>query len=378
MKILFVNINNPFGVGGGEFATHAYLQALSELSKGDVDVFIREDIKIEDSIKANYIVVPERHLLSRLKSLFAGHLHRNVKAVRQRLAEGVRYDYCVFNNSKTSTGLIKQAKLLGIKVVTIHHNVEYEFVRDNISNWLRRSLMTLLVRKAERTAWHLSDYNLFLTRQDLHAFEKLYGSTNSVNGVIGTFEYNPLPPIPHPSPVIHHPSPLTFAITGTLCLEQGIDGVRYFFNELYQYLPEGSKVIISGRNPTEEVKALCNSNRNVQLIANPQDMNEVINMADVYLCPTRLGGGLKLRVMDGLRLGLPVIAHFRSARGYDALVGSDCLSVFSNQEEFASELQKMVLKIQAGTIQRSLIRQRYEEVFSYQAGLTRLKDILSL
>ena len=378
MKILFVNINNPFGVGGGEFATHAYLQALSELSKGDVDVFIREDIKIEDSIKANYIVVPERHLLSRLKSLFAGHLHRNVKAVRQRLAEGVRYDYCVFNNSKTSTGLIRQVRALGIKIVTLHHNVEPEFVNDNTPNRFHRMILMSLVRKAERTAWHLSDYNLFLTRQDLQAFEKLYGSTNSVNGVIGTFEYNPLPPIPHPSPVIHHPSPLTFAITGSLCLAQGIDSIKYFFNELYQYLPEGSKVIISGRQPTEEIEALCSRYDQVQLIANPDDMNAVINMADVYLCPTRLGGGLKLRVMDGLRLGLPVIAHSCSARGYDDLVNTDCMSVFNNKEEFASALQTVVSKIQAGTIGRHLIRQKYEQVFSYQAGLNRLKTILSL
>jgi len=82
--------------------------------------------------------------------------------------------------------------------------------------------------------------------------------------------------------------------------------------------------------------------------------------------------------MDGLRLGLPVIVHSCSARGYDELAGSDCLSVFDSKEEFASELQKLVEKIQNGTIRRDYIRQRYEEVFSYQAGLRRLKAILSV
>jgi glycosyltransferase involved in cell wall biosynthesis len=303
-------------------------------------------------------------------------LHRNVNAVRKRLAEGVRYDYCVFNNSKTSTGLIRQVRDLGIKTITIHHNVEPEFVRDNTPNWLHRTLLMHLVKKAERTAWQLSDYNLFLTRQDLQTFKSLYGENHSINGIIGTFEYNPMPEIKLKE---RDPQHLTISITGTLCLQQGIDGIRYFFDELYQYLPEGAKVIISGRQPTEEVKALCSCHgSNVQLIPNPDDMSEVINKADIYLCPTRLGGGLKLRVMDGLRLGLPVIVHSCSARGYDELAGSDCLSVFDSKEEFASELQKLVEKIQNGTIRRDYIRQRYEEVFSYQAGLRRLKAILSV
>lgn len=375
MRILFNNINNPFGVGGGDYATHAYLLAFSELSNGNIDVYLRDGIKTDDSIKANFYIVPERNVFSRIRSLFTGHLHRNVNAIRKRFKEGVTYDFCVFNNSKTSTGLIKQAKSLGIKIITIHHNVEQEFVRDNTPNWLHRILMMSLVKKAERTAWQQSDYNLFLTHQDLHAFQYLYGENHSCNDVIGTFEFNTMPKLQSKSCDPHH---LTFAITGTLCLEQGIDGIRYFFDELYQFLPEGSKVIISGRNPTEEVKVLCHSHKGVQLIPNPEDMSEIINMADVYICPTRLGGGLKLRVMDGLRLGLPVIAHSRSARGYDDLVGTDCLSVFNNQEEFASELQKVVSKIQAGTLERHLIRQKYEQVFSYQAGLNRLKTILSI
>lgn len=378
MRILFVNKDNPFGIGGGDYATRAFLLAFSGLCNGNVDVFLRDGIKPDNTIKANFIIVPERNILARIKSLFTGHLHRNVNAVKNRLAEGIDYEYCVFNNSRTSTGLVKQMRSLGIKVITIHHNVEPEFVHDNTPNPIHRALLMHLVKKAERTAWLLSDFNLFLTHQDLQAFQKLYGETKAINGVIGAFEYTPLPPIRESSTIKHHPLNLTFAITGSLCLTQGIDGIKYFFDELYQYLPDGAKVIISGRRPTEEITTLCSHYDNVQLIPNPDDMNDVINMADVYICPTRLGGGLKLRVMDGLRLGLPVIAHSCSARGYDVLTGSDCLFVFNNKEEFATGLQQIVSKLRNGTIQRDLIRQKYETIFSYQAGITRLRSILSL
>ena len=374
MKILFVNKDNPFGIGGGDYATHAYLAAFSELCHGNIDVYLRDGIKIDDSIKANFIVIPKRSLFSRLWSLFAGHLHRNVKAVRKHLAEGNSYDYCVFNNSRTSTGLIKRMKSLGIKVVTIHHNVEPEFVRDNIKNPIHRWLLTVLTRKAEKTAWLHSDYNLFLTEHDLLTFRQCYGESSSKSAVIGTFESSPIPDVKEKKA---NPQQLTFAITGSLYLEQGIDGIKYFFDELYPCLPSSCQIIISGRQPTEEIKALCGKYPNVTLKPNPQNMMEVIDKADIYLCPTRLGGGLKLRVMDGLRLGIPVIAHTISARGYESLMDSDCLSVFSNHEEFAAVLHNIISKIQDGSISRHLIRQQYSDVFSYAAGVRKLKAILT-
>ena len=373
MKILFISINDPFGVGGGDFATHAYLLAFSKLCKGDIDVFVREGIKPDGSIDANFIYVPERNWVTRIKSLFNGQLHRNVKAVQKRLSEGIKYDYCVFNNSRVAAGLIEQVKSLGIKTITIHHNVEREIVLGNTPNPLRRALFSRLVVKSERTSYLLSDYNLFLTYQDLQSFHHLYGKSKSVESIIGAFEYKPIPELRMKETDINH---LTFAITGSLNLMQGIDGIRYFFDELYQYLPKEAKVIISGRNPTQEVISLCQRCNNVQLVPNPEDMTEIINMADVYICPTRLGGGLKLRVMDGLRLGIPVITHTCSARGYDAFLDDGYVSVFNNQEEFSVGLSKIMQKIQDGSINRNDIRQKYEKVFSFDAGLERLKTIL--
>ena len=373
MKTLFVSINDPFGVGGGDFATHAYLLAFSKLCNGDVDVFVREGVNPDGNIDANYFFVSERNWLARTISLFRGELHRNVNAIIKRLSDISDYDYCVFNSSRVSAGLIEKVRSLGIKTITIHHNVEKEIVLGNTPNPIRRAIFANIVDKVEKRAYLKSDYNLFLTQQDCNTFHRLYGRSNSVEGVIGTFEYKPIPPLCKKE---YDTNFLTFAITGSLNQYQGIDGIKFFFDELYQHLPKESKVIISGRNPTQEVVSLCDKHENVQLIPNPDDMNTIINMADVYICPTRLGGGLKLRVMDGLRLGIPVITHSCSARGYNRLIDSGCVSVFDNSEQFANELLALIKKMKAGNIQRSIIRQHYESVFSFGAGFRRIKAIL--
>ena len=375
MRVLFICKDNPFGIGGADFATHAYLKAFSDICGGNIDVFMAEDITAGTDIRvANYHFVPPRSLISRFFSVVSGHLHRNVRPVLAHLNKDHSYDYCVFNNSKTSSGLLDAVKQYGIKVVTIHHNCEVEYVRDNTPNPLIRMVLLYHVRNSERKAYYKSDYNLFLTEQDLATFAQQYGNNPKRSFLLGAFEYKKLKGIQENT---RTRKSLTFAITGSLCTVQGVDGIKFFFESLFDRLPHDSGVIISGRAPSKEVIQLCKANKRVKLIANPVDMSEVISQADVYICPTRLGGGLKLRVMDGLRLGLPVITHSCSARGYDVFKGTGLLFVYDTPDEFGTSVNQVVELFYRGELSRSVVFDAYSREFSYEAGLNRLQDILA-
>lgn len=375
MRVLFISKDNPYGVGGGNFATHAYMRAFSDISCGNMDVFFADYINEDGSIAiSNVFKVPERSLFDKLCSVFTGVMHRNVKAVLRHLHDDNKYDLCVFNNSKTSAGLINVVKSYGIKTVTIHHNCEVEYFVDNTPNFLFRSLFCHHVKKCEKKSYKLSDYNLFLTLQDMKSFKQMYGDNQKHSFLLGTFEFKDLPQI---IDYKNNNDRFTFAITGSLCTEQGVDGINYFFEKLYDLLPVEADVIISGRSPSAEIIEKCNSRQNVTLVPNPSDMNEVIRKADVYICPTRKGGGLKLRVMDALRLGIPVISHTCSARGYDMFVEENYLIPFSCGEEFLDGINYLMKCKKEGSINRNTIRKKYEEVFSYNSGLARLKKIIT-
>ena len=155
-----------------------------------------------------------------------------------------------------------------------------------------------------------------------------------------------------------------------------MDGIKYFFKELYDYLPSSCEVTISGRSPEPEVIRLCESKSNVHLVANPDHISDIIRQSDIYLCPTRLGGGLKLRVMDGLRLGIPVVTHSCSARGYDAFRDSGFFYEFSTPQEFGRAVEILQEAYSRGEVERERIRDEYLKVFSYEAGFQRLKQIV--
>ena len=374
-KILYFSTASPFGIGGGCFAVRAYLKSISEIFDGKVDVlFAKEWEDCEDnSIKLGAVFrTGSRSIARMLFSPFTGEINRFPKPAMKIIKERAD-EYCCIVSNGTSIGghIARFARKSRIKMVTIHHNYQPEYFKDN-SKGMRKWIELPWVKKLERDAYLNSDLNLFLTEQDRIKFESVYGKCSGKCSVLGVYEFSE-----YQEPVIQEkPSDkLTFVITGSLCTMQGVDGIRYFFEELYKYLPENCQVIIAGQSPTDEVKSLCDEHKNVTLIPSPKDMTEVISCGDIYICPTRVGGGIKLRVMDGLKLGLPVITHACSARGYDAFYGTDYFKSFDIQEEFKQSLDDLISKI--GTINKRDVIECYKDGFSYEAGLARMRKEFS-
>ena len=117
---------------------------------------------------------------------------------------------------------------------------------------------------------------------------------------------------------------------------------------------------------------------NVVLEANPEDIQSVVASCDIYLCPMRLGGGLKLRVMDGFRNGLPVICHQVSARGYHDFIDNGICFSYSNEKEFSEVLEKLCDKAKRRKIDKAGIIQLFSELMGYESKVEYLKEKIGL
>lgn len=378
MSILYICQHDPFETsGGGSMASHAYLRAFTDYAQGNLDLICASCVcnKKDANLRLRSVLkVKERSYINKLLSIFNGYLNRYISFVKSYLLSNKDfYNVVVFDHSCISGPLVKFAKNLGLRTVTIHHNYEKEYFEDNHSA-LANLLFLHHVKRWERLAYLNSNVNIFLTSQDKETFKNVYGDTNGTCAVIGAFEFYNYKQIQVKDQITSNS--ITFAITGTLNSFQTIDAIKFFFKDLYQHLPQNCKVIIAGRNPGVIIQRLCIDHSNVQLIPNPDDMNEVLSHANVYLCATRLGGGLKLRVMDGLKNGLPVITHSCSARGFDCFYGMNIFKTYNTPEEFKTAVDEIVGEILNGDINRQSVMDTYRDYFSYQAGLRRLSDVL--
>lgn len=375
MRILYISRHNPFGTtGGGDMASHAYLKAFSRLSGGDIDVCIASHIQEADAeIRTRSIYrVPPRDMLHKCLSVFTGETHRYTAFVKALLKRNTDYDICVFDHSSIAGTLVRYVNALNIKTVTIHHNFEAAYYRDN-SGSVERALFLRHVKACEKIAYKESAWNLFLSDSDRKQFSKYYGDSRGRNEIIGVFNYyNETLDFRERNNDLEH---LTFAITGTMSNYQTVDGVVDYLNSYHAMLPSGASLIIAGRNPAEDIYKAAARYDNVRIVANPENMQDVLLDADVYICPIKLGSGVKLRVLDAVKAGLPSLCHEVSYRGYE-LFDDTCLVEYRNPDEFAAALTRMLNHMKNKECTAAAFREAYEKTFTFEAGLRRLQSIM--
>ena len=115
-------------------------------------------------------------------------------------------------------------------------------------------------------------------------------------------------------------------------------------------------------------------NGNLTLVANPKDIQSIVASCDIYLCPMKLGGGLKLRVMDGFRNGLPVVCHQVSARGYHDFINKGICFSYSNDGEFLSAVNNLCKSIREKKISKLEVRQLFADIMGYESRVSYLKE----
>ncbi len=411
MKILYILKHNPWGIGGGCYACRNYFDAFSDIfSNSSFDILYCSEFNSvisHQNTKWNFIPTQPMGIIKKLISPITGIINR-FQSEALKLININNYDYCIFDHSSIAGSLSAACKTRNIKTIVINHNCEYDYYRDSHPQWYKQFFILPLVKRNEKKAFKSCDFNIFLTSEDLSQFQRIYGASNSNCIIGGCFEQkgnNPAISIQSDN-IFKQSHKLKLILSGTLGNIQNMDGIDYFFNELYHLLPSNIDVIITGKNPPQSlieriengiqgykkttIKEIYDAEeynsthqkgkiqlKNVTLIPNPTNIQEIVASGDIYLCPTRLGGGQKLRIMDGLRNGLPVICHKVSARGYNSFVEKEICLTYTTPTEFIQCLNKAIYRIKNNILTKQTIKSFYLENMGYIQKINSLKNIIT-
>ena len=368
MKTLFVTHHYLNGFGGGVFASRGIIRAFALLSDGMTLLCPAAEGHTPEGIPGNIRVCPilyEKSKAGKFWDLLRGRLHRFEASFRKEIALRT-YDVVVFDCCYPSFGLIAVARQAGCRVITVHHNFQCEYVRDNYRFPLRGPML-FWTRRCERDAVRGSDLNLTLTEADKVLLHTHYDAVAPVS-VLGVFE-----PEERPAVIPHAVSEDVFLITGDLGIAQTRDSLLTWLRDYYPVLREvfsSPKLILAGKNPAPTIRAFCRKN-GIELEDTPVDMEPVLRRGKYYICPVSKGGGIKLRIMDGLSHGLNVITHAVSARGYEVFEGTSLFS-YDGILSFRTALER--LKAMHSDAEDTI--RIYREVFSFPSGVARLRRIL--
>ena len=114
-----------------------------------------------------------------------------------------------------------------------------------------------------------------------------------------------------------------------------VDAVIYFVNEIFPLLRKaepGIRFLIAGSRAPEEIKALACAD--IEVLGMVDDLRELFDRARVFVCPLRIGAGVKGKVASSMSYGLPVVSTDIGVEGA-ALDNGKHVLVASGAESFA-------------------------------------------
>ncbi len=369
MKLLFVTHNYLNGDGGSVYASRAFINAFACFR----DVTLLCPVRGKSSpqeIDPRVCKIPVPYDVPRWRKaidLVLGRIHRYFGILEKFLDED-EFDTVVFDTCYPSFRMLDKVRKRNCRIICIHHNCQCDYARDSLT-FPERPLMLFWLRRCERQAVRGSDLNLTLTPDDKELLYARYDPCRlSRIEIAGVFEYK-FSDLPVPSPV----QDSVFIITGNLGARQNDDSLLLWLETYYPALKRlvpDAHLIIAGKNPSERLTARCRE-LSLELIASPAEMQPLLYRARWYICPNDRGGGIKLRIMDALRTGLPVLTHRMSARGYGPFRDL-ALFLYSDLDSFCSALSRMIRT----EVPSQSVQEAYRASFSFSSGVSRLERIL--
>lgn len=218
-------------------------------------------------------------------------------------------------------------------------------------------------------------------RRTLDRFDLLLAMSEDDRRELGAVSDRPSAVVPNGVDVdALRPSPLpgspTVLFTGTFGYAPNAEALRWLLREIWPKLtalvPE-ARLLVVGKGVPDEIAALAGPG--VELAGWVPEMQPWFDRAQVVIVPMRSGGGTRLKVLDGLASGRPLVSTTMGAMGVDVRADEQLL-LADDADDFAAAVARVLgdpaLAARLGAAGREVA----EQVYDWRAIGDRLEGLL--
>lgn len=152
--------------------------------------------------------------------------------------------------------------------------------------------------------------------------------------------------------------------TGALTYSANLDAAVYFVREVFPAIKSriaDAHLVITGSVEGVDV-SLFRNRPDVRLTGRLEDVRPEIARSGVVVVPTRVGGGTRLKVLEAMALGTPVVATSFGAMGLGVEHGHNIL-IGDTPGEFAEQVCRLIESSELRAVMaangREFVRERY-------------------
>jgi glycosyltransferase involved in cell wall biosynthesis len=153
---------------------------------------------------------------------------------------------------------------------------------------------------------------------------------------------------------------------GTMYWPPNIDGILWFIQQVYPHIRTkrpNTIFDVVGARPPQEILDLNGNGTGVNVTGYVADPTSYRQQAGVMVVPLRAGGGMRVKILEALAQGLPIVSTTLGCEGIAVTHGHDIL-IADTPHEFAHAVLRLLddpqFAAQLGNNGRQLAEQRYD------------------
>lgn len=248
-----------------------------------------------------------------------------------------------------------------------HHNIESHMMwrrAKTAGDGLKQRLLHIeagRILQLERTYGPRADLNVVCSELDGLRLRRLTGATQihvAENGVMD-------PEIDAGRLAVTSLPARRLLFIGRMSAYTNKDAAEFLSREIWPTIAQRHPDIsldIVGSGAPQAALDLAESDRRVRVHGFVRDLTSLLAPDCIFVCPVRDGGGTKLKILDAMNRGLPIVAHPTALEGIDAQHGQHVL-LAETAQQFADAVASLLASpVQCATLARNafeLVRERY-------------------
>lgn len=158
---------------------------------------------------------------------------------------------------------------------------------------------------------------------------------------------------------------------GTLSWQPNVEGIERFLREVWPLVHRQrteARLLIAGQGASSRLRKLAGKGKGVELVEDVPDAEPLYRRARVFIEATRSGGGTKVKLLNAMARGLPIVASPESLEGLDVTADEHVLVTDKPPTMAAGVVQLLTdatVWRRLSDAGRTLIRERYTPEVAY-------------
>jgi polysaccharide biosynthesis protein PslH len=164
---------------------------------------------------------------------------------------------------------------------------------------------------------------------------------------------------------------------GTMYWPPNIDGITWFLDHIYplvkQQVPDVRCTLIGARPPASIVER-SHSDRTLTVTGYVEDPMPFLEDSSMMVVPLRAGGGMRVKILNALSQGIPMVSTTVGCEGIDLANGKDIL-IADDPRAFAQSTVQLLTDAELNRDLTQTGRRTVEQKYDYRQACRPLDDI---